>query len=69
MHIILREDDIFYRFFWTQAHGYYMGDSITKITGPKYLVNAKMSNNLDTADCMLDIAKNHWIYITYPKDE
>jgi len=28
-----------------------------------------MSNNLDTAECMLDITKTHWVYITYLKDE
>jgi len=32
-------------------------------------INAKMSNNLDTAECMLDITKTHWVYITYLKDE
>lgn len=61
VHIILREDDVFYSFFELRLHGCCMGDCTTKITGPKYLVKAKMSNNLDAADCTLDIDKNHWI--------
>lgn len=31
----------------------------TKVTRPKYLIHEKMSNNIDAADRVLDIAKTH----------